>query len=409
MAKPITVSQLNSYMKRILEIDPLLKDISIVGEISNLKFHQSGDIYFSLKDEKSKINCYISKGNAENLNIILSDGIEIVLQGYIYLYEPFGMYSINVKYVTLSGEGNLNLAFERLKNKLEQEGLFDEKHKRDLPIFPKKVAVITSQTGAAVKDIINTIKNKNSFVDIILYPASVQGKNAKMELIEAIENINKNEKEIDVAIIGRGGGAKEDLHVFNEEDLARAIFHCKVPIVSAVGHEIDFSISDFVADKRAKTPTAAGEMVVPSTYDIIIKMEEMKKELIFSLNANLQNQIYKLERYHPNILSKAIYYKLQHYQEKIIYKKNQIISNLETLLKEKKHHIDLKKMEIEAFDIKKILEKGYSIATNEEGKIFKNIKSLKENQRINIIFSDGEVSATVNSIKKDKITYEKYR
>ena len=255
--KPVKVSQLNGYIKRILQTDPLLGNVSVIGEISNLKFHGSGHVYFSMKDEGSRLNCFLPADRAQNLRYELSEGMEITASGYIYLYERGGSYSLNIRDIEVAGLGNLSIAFEKLKAKLEAEGLFDKEHKKEIPFFPEKIAVVTSETGAAVRDILKIIKSRNNYVDVLIYPVLVQGPSAAGEIAHAIADINEKWPDIDTIITGRGGGAMEELWAFNEEIVARSIYASKIPVISAVGHETDFTIADFVADRRAETPTAA--------------------------------------------------------------------------------------------------------------------------------------------------------
>ena len=261
--KPVKVSQLNGYIKRVLQSDPLLGNVSVIGEISNLKYHGSGHVYFTLKDEASKISCFLPYEYRKDLRYELSDGMEIIATGYIYLYERGGTYSLNVREIAVEGVGNLMAAFERLKDKLSKEGLFDENYKKPIPFFPRKIAVITSETGAAVRDIIKIIRSRNNIVDVLVYPCLVQGPGAAAEIADAIEAVNRLFPETDTIIVGRGGGSLEELWAFNEEIVARSIFASRIPVISAVGHETDFTIADFVADKRAETPTAAAQMAAP--------------------------------------------------------------------------------------------------------------------------------------------------
>ena len=261
--KPVTVSQLNEYISRILSTDPLLGNISVKGEISNLKYHSSGHVYFSMIDDSSKINCFLPASYARNLNFQLGDGMEITVHGYINVYKKGGAYTLFIRTTEVSGEGNLSLAFELLKNKLEQEGLFDPAHKKRIPEFPRKVGVVTSATGAAVRDIIKIISSRTKLVDVTVFPVLVQGSEAAANMADTLDMINEKFRDIDVLILGRGGGSSEDLWAFNEEKLARAVYRSDIPIISAVGHETDFSICDFVADLRAETPTAAAEIAVP--------------------------------------------------------------------------------------------------------------------------------------------------
>ena len=261
--KPVSVSQLNGYIKRILQTDPLLGNVSVVGEVSNLKYHGSGHVYFTLKDANSKISCFLPHDRAEALRYELSEGMEITASGYIYLYERGGSYSLNIRDIEVAGLGNLAIAFEKLKSKLEAEGLFDPAKKKAIPSFPEKIAVVTSETGAAVRDILKIIKNRNNYVDVLIYPVLVQGPAAAGEIAAAINHINEKWPDTDTIITGRGGGSMEELWAFNEEIVARAIYASAIPVISAVGHETDFTIADFVADRRAETPTAAAHMAVP--------------------------------------------------------------------------------------------------------------------------------------------------
>ena len=250
--KPIKVSQLNSYIKRVLQLDPLLSNVSVIGEVSNLKKHSSGHVYFTMKDEASKVNCFLPNDVLNNLNFELAEDMEITASGHIYLYERGGTYSLNVKDIKIEGLGNLGIAFENLKKKLAEEGLFDDKLKKQIPFFPRNIAVVTSETGAAINDIITIIKKRNNVVNILIYPVLVQGPNAAREISKAIDEINDKLSYFDLIITGRGGGSMEELWAFNEEVVARSIFNSKIPVISAVGHETAFTISDFVADKKRK-------------------------------------------------------------------------------------------------------------------------------------------------------------
>ena len=259
--KTLTVTELNNYIKRTLDNDFILNNLLVKGEISNLKYHSSGHIYFSLKDTSSKINCVMFKSNALELDFKLkrygSSGI-----CRCSLYPGLGSMQLYINKLQKEGLGELHIKFEKLKNKLAKEGYFSEENKKAIPIMPKKIGIVTSETGAVIRDIINVTRRRNSLVDIVLYPALVQGEGAYKTIISGIEYFNKN-KNVDVIIIGRGGGSIEDLWNFNEEELAKTIFKSKIPIISAVGHEVDFTISDFVSDVRASTPSQAAEIAVP--------------------------------------------------------------------------------------------------------------------------------------------------
>ena len=264
--KTLTVSEVNNYIKKILDNDFILNNLSVRGEISNLKYHSSGHIYFSLKDANSKINCIMFKNKSFELDIILKEGMSVIVSGRASAYTANGTFQIYCDKIEQEGLGELHLRFEKLKEKLSREGYFDEKFKKPLPKNPSRIGVVTAETGAAIQDIINVITRRNTKVDIVLYPAFVQGEGAYKTIISGIEYFNKKNS-VDVIIIGRGGGSMEELWNFNEENLAYAIFKSVIPIVSAVGHEVDFTISDFVADFRAATPSQAAEVVVPLEVD----------------------------------------------------------------------------------------------------------------------------------------------
>lgn len=281
--RPVTVSQLNEYISRVLSTDPLLGNISVTGEISNLKFHGSGHVYFSLIDGNSKVNCFLPSSYAENLSYAPGDGLEVTVQGYINVYKKGGTYTLFVKNIEVSGEGNLSMAFDILKKKLDKEGIFDKEHKKPIPKFPKKLGVVTSETGAAVRDIIKIIKSRTRLTDVTVFPVLVQGQKAAADIAGTLDMINEKFPDTDVLIVGRGGGSSEDLWAFNEEILARAVYRSEIPIISAVGHEIDITICDFAADMRAETPTAAAEMAVPDDGKLREDIELSRRNLLTQL------------------------------------------------------------------------------------------------------------------------------
>jgi len=290
--KYLTVSAITRYLKAKFDIDENLKNVFIKGEISNFKAHTSGHLYFSLKDEGSKINAIMFKTNSSKLTFTPADGTKVLITGRISVYEAAGNYQIYVDDMIEDGIGNLYIAFEKLKKELEKEGLFNKNHKLQIPKFPKRVGVITASTGAAVRDIITTIKRRFPICEIILFPTLVQGENAKEDIVK---NIKKAEDyDLDVLIIGRGGGSIEDLWAFNEEIVARAIYDSKIPTISAVGHEVDFTISDFVSDLRAPTPTAAAELAVPNLMDLQNHINQLNIRLNESINKKVNYQIVAL-------------------------------------------------------------------------------------------------------------------
>ncbi|MDR1495887.1 MAG: exodeoxyribonuclease VII large subunit [Clostridiales Family XIII bacterium] len=287
--KPIRVSQLNSYIRRVLSSDPVLSAVSVVGEISNFKRHGGGHVYFSLRDADSKVNCFLPSDVYEALPRGIGDGDEATATGRIDVYERGGYYSLYVRELAFQGAGGLAAAFEKQKAKLLAEGLFDPARKKPLPVFPLTVALVTSDTGAAVRDMLKIITSKNDVVDILIYPTLVQGPDAPARIAEGIAFINTNHPETDVVIVGRGGGSAEELWAFNEEIVARAIFASDIPVISAVGHETDVTVADFVADARAETPTAAADMAVPDTESIRAETDALFFSMKDGLSALLEH------------------------------------------------------------------------------------------------------------------------
>lgn len=393
--KPISVSQLNNYIKRTLQTDPLLGNVSVTGEISNLKFHDSGHVYFSLKDESSRINCFIASDNLMTLGCMPSEGMEVVIGGYIYLYMRGGSYSLNVRTMEESGQGELAAAFEKLKRKLEAEGLFDKELKREIPLFPGKIALVTSPTGAAVRDMIKIITGKNDFVDILICPVLVQGPNAAGEIAAAIDDLNKNHPDVDVIIAGRGGGSMEELWAFNEEIVARSIYASHIPVISAVGHEIDFTISDFVADMRAETPTAAAERAAPDTGGIRGQLETMEQEMKNRLTAIAREKRRLLEALDPEVFGRNLKSRIAFDRLNADNIMSDAESRMRSTLTTLRHRTQLAGEAVESSSPKAIMDRGYSIVTDEDGKVVKNADALADRQLINIEAAKGRATARV--------------
>lgn len=399
--KPVRVSQLNNYIKRILQTDPILGNVSVFGEVSNLKFHGSGHVYFSLKDETSKINCFLPS-NINYISVDLKEGMEVILTGYIYLYERGGSYSFNVKDIEIAGQGELALKFEKLKKKLDSQGYFDTAHKKEIPAFPHRLAVVTSETGAAVRDILKIIKKKNDFVDILIYPVLVQGPNAAGEIAAALDDINTNYNDVDVIITGRGGGSMEELWAFNEEIVAESIYRSKIPVISAVGHETDFTIADFVADARAETPTAAADMAVPDTdilrENIIFYKNELKRDL--SRFAEFKRK--QLEALNPENLERDIQSRIVVEQMKADSLSKSMEDTIKLQLSSCENRLSLIKESLEAINPTAILAKGYSVVTDSGGNIIKDIcNNLKIGDKINIKAASGKAEACITDLRKE--------
>lgn len=399
--KPIKVSQLNSYIKRILQTDPILGNVSVIGEISNLKFHSTGHVYFSLKDESGKVSCFLAAGNANKIGFELQEGLEVTVHGYIYLYERGGSYSINIREIEAAGQGDLAQAFEKLKNKLQSEGLFSQEHKKVLPFFPRKIAIVTSPTGAAVRDMLKIITQKNDIVDILIYPVLVQGPAAAAEISAAIDDINSYHTDVDIIITGRGGGSTEELWAFNEEVVARSIFNSNIPVISAVGHETDFTIADFVADMRAETPTAAAEKAVPDIRELREYIDTLHIESKRNLKMMLEYKNKQLQLLDPTVFSRDILSRIAMDTMRIDNIKDGMTERLKKSISDKYHRLYILKEVIDGADPKAILKRGYSVVTDENGNIIKDATILKDEQLINIEAAKGSVQARVVASGKE--------
>ncbi|XZH19123.1 exodeoxyribonuclease VII large subunit [Clostridium perfringens] len=397
--KTLSVGEVNNYVKKLVENDFILKNLNVKGEISNLKFHSSGHIYFSLKDENSKVNCIMFKNNAVNLDFRLEEGMKVEIKARLGVYHKEGTYQLYCENIKKAGIGELFEEFHKLKKELSEEGIFDEKYKRALPKFPKRIGIITARTGAAVRDIINVIQRRNKSLDIILYPAKVQGENAADSIIEGIRYFN-NEKSVDVIILGRGGGSIEELWAFNNKELAYEIFNSRIPTVSAVGHEVDFTISDFVSDMRAPTPSAAGELVSPSLQEMINDLVNKKEFLHRAIDRKFLNSkrdvylLYKgLKGNNP-----------KHIIEKRIKEVNSLEEKLNFLGKRK---IDKAKDELIALNSilqtlnpLNTLGRGYSVIMDKEDKVINEVSELKKNDMVKVIMKDGSVNIDIKIINE---------
>ena len=399
--KPVSVSQLNGYIKRILQTDPLLGNVSVIGEISNLKFHGSGHVYFTLKDQNSKINCFLPADRMAQLRYELSEGMEITASGYIYLYERGGSYSLNIKDIEVAGLGNLAIAFEKLKAKLEAEGIFDPSIKKPIPYFPEKIAVVTSETGAAVRDILKIIKNRNNYVDVLVYPVLVQGPAAAGEIAAAIDDINLKWPDIDTIIVGRGGGSMEELWAFNEEIVARSIYASEIPVISAVGHETDFTISDFAADRRAETPTAAAHMAVPDINELKVYVGDLKENLHNYMLRLLQLKEYHLNTLDLNAFRRDIESRIVMEQLRIDNMNNENKLLIDNLIESYEQQILNLKNSLDALDPKSIMKRGYSAVTDKDGRFINSVNSLKPDDKVVIYMQDGSADCIVNQVRGD--------
>ncbi len=392
--EPLKVSELNGYIKNIIDGDEMLANVYIKGEISNFKRHYSGHLYFTLKDETSLIKCVMFKSYTNYLNFEPKDGMSVVILGSVSVFERDGVYQVYAKGMEPEGVGALYKAYEKLKAKLSEEGLFDEAHKKPIPLLPRAIGVVTSKTGAVIRDIINVTTRRLPNVNIILYPAAVQGEGAAQTIVNGIKYFNKA-KNVDTIIIGRGGGSLEDLWPFNEEITARAIYESEIPIISAVGHETDFTIADFVADLRAPTPSAAGELAVPDVLEVRWKLENINKRLANSLRKKVENMRIKYDNLKNSRALKNPYDALR---QKMIVCDN-LYKNIENnfSLKVKDRHIKLVGLigRLENLSPLKTMLRGYSIVENLDGKVIKSVNDLSKDDEISIRLNDGKRKAKI--------------
>lgn len=390
---PITVTELNLYIKDRFSSDEYLNNILIKGEISNFKHHYTGHMYFTLKDENSLIKCVMFKSYTNNLNFVPKDGMKVIILGTVSVYERDGVYQIYCRGMQEDGLGSLHVAYEELKAKLEKEGLFDEAHKKAIPKMPKCIGVLTSNTGAVIRDIINVSTRRNPNVNIKLLPVPVQGEGAAPKIAKAIKIMNEL-KMVDVIIIARGGGSLEDLWPFNEEIVARAIYESELPVISAVGHETDFSISDFVADLRAPTPSAAAELAVPNISDIIIKLNNYDLRYKNALKKKIE--VMRL-RYEKCMMNRFFRNPLQGIQERYVYI-DKLNKSMQTRLTSKVHASKTKMVELitklDNLSPLKTLTRGYSILEKDKT-IIKSVKDISMGDQINIRLIDGTAKAKI--------------
>lgn len=381
-----SVSRVNNYIKRLLDSKPVLNNIWVKGEISNCKRHSSGHIYLTLKDESSVLKAVMFRGPASTLDFEPVDGTTVIAHGRISVYEAGGSYQLYIEDMALDGIGDLYREFEKLKAKLQEEGLFDNKFKKPLPKFPKRIGVATAPTGAAVRDIINVITRRYPMAEILIYPTLVQGNGAKESIVSAIEYFDST-KAVDTIIVGRGGGSIEDLWAFNEECVARAIFACQTPIISAVGHETDFTIADFVADFRAPTPSAAAEVSVPSTdelYRLINIYKSRMKNSVITRNETFRRTLNRLIPRNPqdkiNQLSQKLDMRIQTLEQ--VYRLN---------INYRKRALSEHASKLDALSPLKTLNRGYSIAVNDDGKVLKKKSDFTKEMQFKLKLQDGDI------------------
>lgn len=395
--RPITVRQLNLFVRSLLDGEPRLSDVAVIGEISNFKNHySSGHWYFTLKDNDATVRCVMFKGNAQKVKFAPSDGMQVILRARASVYEKDGQFQLYAEEMLPAGDGGIALAFEQIKQKLASEGLFDEQNKRKLPAFPNRIAVVTSDTGAAVRDIINVITRRYPLCDIMLCPVAVQGEQAVPDMLDALERIYSLSS-VDLIIIGRGGGSVEDLWAFNSEALARKIYESPIPVISAVGHETDFTICDFVSDLRAPTPSAAAELAVPDVKDLKAVLSDINLRLLRSLE-----QRYKLESTRlSSVMSSLVFRKPESIVDDRALQADKLSERLEAAVGKRiddlSNSFSLTVSKIDALSPLKVLSRGFAAVQN-NGVSVKSITQLNVNDNLSVRFSDGVAECNVKEI-----------
>ena len=398
--KILSVSELNQYLKTLLETNSLLKNLTIQGELSNVKRAASGHLYFSLKDPGSKIDCVMFRNAAAGLKFLPKEGQQVTLRGSLGIYLPSGQYQVTVRSMEPQGVGDLFQAYLALKSELEEKGYFEPERKKKLPEIISRVGLVTSPTGAAVKDMISIIKRRNPLIDIVIYPSLVQGDEAPKNLIQGIKTFNELQS-VDVIVIGRGGGSIEDLWAFNDRNLAKAIYESDLPVVSAVGHEIDYTISDFVADLRAPTPSGAAELVAEETMSMMRALVLLKSRMGQSMQARitanrdvLLGMKKAFMRFRPRERIGDTRLSIDAIQERMS-------RSVKRRLKDERRQLSNLESRLGAMNPIKVLKKGYVRVTDEKGIPVGSVAGLNVDQRIHLRFADGEAVASIQSIKEN--------
>lgn len=394
-----TVKQVNSYVKNMFAQDFMLKRISIKGEVSNCTYHPSGHIYFTLKDDGGTISAIMFAGNRRNgLDFTMKEGDKVIVTGSVEVYEKSGQYQIYARQIELDGAGNLYLKFEALKRELEEMGMFAQEYKQPIPKYAKAVGIVTAATGAAIQDIRNIATKNNPSVQLILYPALVQGEGAAQSIVNGIHALDM--LGVDVMIVGRGGGSIEDLWAFNEEIVARAIFECKTPIISAVGHEVDWTIADFVADMRAPTPTAAADIAVFNRELAISQINERKRHMDSVLSGKIGYAREKIAHQKTRLYYLSPMNRLNENRRKAADYDNRLRELMNRILQEKRHKLSLLTGTLEAYSPAKKLSQGYAYVSGIDNKAIRSTSEVGIEDELDIFLIDGQIKAVVSEVIK---------
>lgn len=396
MENVYTVTQVNMYIKNMFIRDYTLNNIYLKGEVSNCKYHSSGHIYFTLKDDKGQMACVMFAGQRSGLSFVLKEGQSVIALGAISVYERDGKYQLYAKEIILDGSGLLYQKFEQLKKSLEAEGLFTAERKKSIPKLPSKIGIVTAKTGAAVQDIINIARRRNPYISLYLYPAQVQGEGAAKTIAAGIKALDK--LGLDTIIVGRGGGSIEDLWAFNEEIVARAIFHCKTPIISAVGHETDITIADFVSDLRAPTPSAAAELAVPDIRAVIYELERQEQRLKRIMDSKINASRKELKQLALRLSYVSPMYQIQQKRQQLIDMEQTLKRVMENKIRIKRHRLEVYIEKIDGLSPLKKLNKGYALVVNKDNKVVNKLNKVSPGEVIRISVTDGDVMAKVSEL-----------
>ncbi|MBO8168205.1 MAG: exodeoxyribonuclease VII large subunit [Thermoanaerobacteraceae bacterium] len=395
-----TVGQLNNYVKNLLDADPNLTNLWLKGEISNFKHHNSGHMYFTLKDETGSVRCVMFRSRSSKLRFRPEDGMQILANGYVSVYTQGGQYQFYVETLEPHGYGSLHAAFEQLKEKLEREGLFRDENKQAIPVLPRKIGIVTSISGAALRDIITVIRRRFPRVELVLAPASVQGAEAPEEIVRALDRLNRY-GEVDVIIVGRGGGSLEELWAFNTEPVARAIHASRIPVISAVGHETDFTIADIVADRRAPTPSAAAEIAVPNLIDLQAELAHVYQRLVRALAKKIQAERQRLAYLGERKVFQSPQSLFQDHQQKVDLLTKDLQKAMEKIFTDRKNHVAQLSARLDAYSPLKVLGRGYAVCRREDGTVIRQADAVKVGQQLEVLLARGMLYCRVEDLKEE--------
>lgn len=389
-----SVSQVNRYIKSLISEDYFLSRIYVRGEVSNCKYHTSGHIYFTLKDREGAIPCVMFAGSRSGLKFRLSEGQQVIVLGNVSVYERDGRYQLYAREIVMEGQGLLYQQFEAMKKELERKGYFAPEHKKPIPAYSKKIGIVTARTGAAIQDMIHISARRNPYVQLILYPATVQGEQAAPSIVRGIKYLDNYG--VDVMIVGRGGGSIEDLWAFNEKNVAEAIYQCRTPVISAVGHETDFTIADFVADLRAPTPSAAAELAVTEWSEILRRLEDSKRRLYLKMEERLNWYRNMTNQYETQLKYVSPSSRINDYRQRLMYIEEQLEQRMREELTDGRHRLAIYSERLSGLSPLKQLERGYAVASQKDGRDIRSIDDVSVGEAIRVRFFDGYLEAVVS-------------